>query len=231
MFALALVASNAQAQVRPRPDGPNPHVQTVDFAAGQVVVLESAPGYQLMVELAPDERVENVALGDSTAWQVSVNHAGNRMFLKPLQAAANTNMTVVSDTRIYLFDLTTVGEPQGDTPYTVRFRYPPPALLTALPGALPTPGAELPTVGRYKIRGDRGLRPTGIHDDGVKTYVEWPVEVPLPAIYALDPHGRETLVNGMMRDGRIVIDSVQTALIFRVDRRKAVATRLPPEQP
>ena len=227
---LLLLATSAQAQIRPRPTGANGHVQAVDFVAGQVVQLQSAPGYQLMVELAPDEHVENVALGDSGAWQVSINHAGNRLFLKPLQAGANTNMTVVSDARLYLFDLTTLSAPEDETPYTVQFRYPAPVMLARTPGS---PGAvqpEAPAVGRYKLRGDKGLLPAGIHDDGVQTYIEFPAGMPLPAIYAIDGRGRETLVNGMMRAGRMVVDSVAPMLVFRIDKRKATATRAAPER-
>lgn len=223
---LLLLAPGAEAQIRPHPTGMNAHVQAVDFVAGQVVQLQSAPGYQLMVELAPDEHVENVALGDSAAWQVSLNHAGNRLFLKPLQAGANTNMTVVSDARMYLFDLTTLSTPEADTPYTVQFRYPAPVLLARLPGSPGAPSAEVPPVGRYKLRGDKGLLPAGIHDDGVQTYIEFAPDIPLPAIYAIDGRGRETLINGMMRDGRMVVDSVAPVLVFRIDRRKATATRV-----
>jgi type IV secretion system protein VirB9 len=227
---LLLLAPNAEAQIRPRPDSANAHVQAVDFIAGQVVHLQSAPGYQLMVELAPDEHVENVALGDSGAWQVSLNHAGNRLFLKPLQAGVTTNMTVVSDARLYLFDLTTISAPQADTPYTVQFHYPAPVLLARLPGSAGAAQPEVPPVGRYKLRGDKGLRPAGIHDDGVQTYIEFAPGVSLPAIYAIDRRGRETLINGMMRDGRMVVDSVAPALVFRIDRRKATATRVVSEQ-
>lgn len=223
---LLLLAPAAEAQIRPRPTGVNAHVQSVDFVAGQVVQLQSAPGFQVMVELAPDEHVENVAIGDSAAWQVSLNHSGNRLFLKPLQADVSTNMTVVSDTRLYLFDLNAIAAPAPDTPYTVLFRYPAPVTLARVPGS---PGAmqpEAPPVGRYKLRGDKGLLPAGIHDDGVQTYIEFAAGLPLPAIYAIDGRGRETLVNGMMRDGRMVVDSVARVLVFRIDSRKATATRV-----
>lgn len=231
LLLLLMLPPIAEAQIRPRPNGANAHVQVVDFVADQVVQLESAPGYQLMVELAPDEHVENVAVGDSAAWQVSVNHAGNRLFLKPLLAGANTNMTVVSDARLYLFDLTTIAEPGNTTPYTVQFRYPAPVLLARVPGTPGAPGTEPPPVGLYKLRGDKGVLPAGMHDDGVQTYIEFAPATPLPAIYAIDGRGRETLVNGMMRDGRMVVDSVQAMLVFRIDHRKATATRVVAEQP
>ena len=49
----------------------------------------------------------------------------------------------------------------------------------------------------------------------------------MPAIFAVDSEGHEHLLNGAMRDGRYVIDSVPTALLFRLDALTATATRVP----
>ena len=47
----------------------------------------------------------------------------------------------------------------------------------------------------------------------------------MPAVFALDPLGQETLVNGMMRDGMYVIDSVAKRLVFRLNAQTAYASR------
>src|SRR5258708_11909350 len=117
------MAMPAFAQVQPLPGEGDPHLQRIDYNPGQIVQLRSAPGYQLMVELSPDEQVQSVALGDSGSWQVSVNKAGDRLFLKPAQANATTNMTVVTSVRTYAFDLNALAGPSLDMPYTVEFRY------------------------------------------------------------------------------------------------------------
>ena len=78
------------------------------------------------------------------------------------------------------------------------------------------------------MSGSRTLWPRRISDDGTHTYIDFPVENALPAIYAVDARGRETLVNGGIRDGLFVIDSVQPRLVFRIDRHIARATRLAP---
>ncbi len=56
------------------------------------------PGYQLAVEFGPDEQIENVAVGDSGAWQVTPNRRGDHLFVKPIQPGVSTNMTVVTNT-------------------------------------------------------------------------------------------------------------------------------------
>lgn len=80
--------------------------------------------------------------------------------------------------------------------------------------------------GRYKVSGDRAIQPSGIDDDGVRTYITWPADATLPAVYALDAKGNEALVNGMMRDDIFVIDDVAPRLVFRLDRQVARATRI-----
>ena len=219
VLVLALLAAGpATGQVRPQPGAGDPRLQTVEFRPDQVVQLQAAPGYQLSVEFAPDERIENVALGDSGAWQVTANRRGDRLFVKPIQAGISTNMTVVTDVRTYAFDLAPLSGPASDMAYTVRFNYPKPATTEPdLPVA--------PVAGRYRLRGTKSLRPSAISDDGVHTYIEWPASVALPAVYALDGRGRQMLVNGMMRDGTFVIDSIASHLVFRIDGKTAHALR------
>ena len=226
---VALAPLPAAAQVRPQPGSGDPRVQTVEYNADQVVLLQGAPGYQITVALAPDEHIENIAVGDTGAWQVIANNRGDRIFVKPIQPGVSTNMVVVTDVRTYAFELAPLFGAQPDMAYTVRFRYPAAGASAggaAGASATDTAGAPPPPRGRYRVSGDRAIRPSGIDDDGAKTYIEWPVDGPLPAVYALDAKGKEMLVNGNMRDGIYVIDSVVEKLVFRLDRQIARAERV-----
>jgi type IV secretion system protein VirB9 len=220
LLLAVMVSPQASGQLAPPLAVGDPRIQSIDYYPDQVVRLQAATGYQLTIELAPDERVENVALGDSGAWQVSADKRGNHLFLKSVRSGVDTNMVVLTDNHSYSFDLVSLSEPGPSTPYIVRFRYPSQPL--SAPADASIPEAQL---GRYKLRGNRQLQPAGMHDDGIHTYVEWPVDRALPAIYAVDGKGRESLVNGMVRDNRIVIDSVQRKLVFRIDNLSATATR------
>lgn len=222
---LAVVATPAAAQVSPQPGSGDPRIQSVEYNAEQVVILQAAPGFQVSVEFAPDERIENVALGDSGAWQATPNKRGDHLFVKPIQPGVTTNMTVLTDSRLYAFELRGLFGPQSDMAYTVRFRYPGTA-RTAADGSEAAAGTQ-PARGRYRLSGDRAIRPNGIDDDGARTYIEWAAESPLPAVYSVDAKGKEALVNGNMRDGIFVIDSVVPRLVFRLDRQIARAVRVP----
>ena len=77
------------------------------FDPDEVVQLRGALGWQIMIEFGSDERIENVSIGDSLAWQVTPNKRARNLFLKPLMKNATTNMTVVTDRRRYAFSLET----------------------------------------------------------------------------------------------------------------------------
>lgn len=215
---LALSATAATAQVRPQPGTGDARMQTIDYQRNQVVEIEGAPGYQVLIALAPDEQIQNVAVGDSGAWQVVTSQSGNMLFVRPSQGGVSTNMTVITSARFYAFDLVPAN---GAPPYEVRFRYPAEPSGDAS-NALATMGEP---VGEYRLSGTKALRPAGMHDDGVKTYIYWPPETPLPAVFFIDDYGRERLANGNMRGGLYVIDGVHAELLFRIDKKKARAKR------
>lgn len=209
----------ASAQVQPTPGLGDPRIQLVEFRSDQVVRIEAALGYQVTIELAPDEQIQTVAVGDTAAWTVAANKAGDRLFVKPTQAGGPTNMIVVTSARSYNFELAVGG---GLAAYIVRFRYSPEAPAQSL-----SSGA---VAGNYRLSGDRRLWPDGIHDDGGRTFIDWPADASLPAVYVIDSLGRELLANGNVRDGVYVIDGVEQQLVFRIDRHVARAARYLPKK-
>ncbi|WP_426028849.1 TrbG/VirB9 family P-type conjugative transfer protein [Brevundimonas sp. TWP2-3-4b2] len=142
--------------------------------------------------------------------------ANGRLTLRPNSA---TNMTVITDARVYNFELSSAYAQDTDTPFTVRFAYPE---ASAIPGA--ESDARL-SVGRYRLSGARTVRPVAVSDDGVRTSIEWRDQQAIPAVFAIDETGDELLVEGHMRNGLYVIDAVHRTLVFRVDGRTARASR------
>jgi len=230
VLSLLLLASPATSQVRPAPGSGDPHLQTVDYVADQIVQLSGAPGFQLMIELSPDEQVQTVALGDTSAWQVSVSKSADRLFLKPGQSDGSTNMTVITSVRVYNFELHSQPMPTPDMPYTVQFRYPAPRAAEAQTDFVDVPSAVRRS-SKYRISGDRPLRPDSVSNDGRRTYISWPKSASIPATYAIDQLGKEVIVNGMMRaDDVYVIDGVPALLTFRIDGDVARARRADPRK-
>jgi type IV secretion system protein VirB9 len=215
---IALFASPVSAQTYPQPSGGDPHLQTVQYDPTQIIRLSTAPGLQTMVELAPGETIQTISVGDSAAWQVSAGKRGDILFIKNVSANAVTNMTVVSSVRIYNFELLPPGSFGEVSPYHVKVTYPAKPLEPVTTRVAPD--------FEYRLSGAKSILPSGVYQEGTRTYLEWPDDVPLPGIFTLE-NGSETIVNGEMQDQRFMIPGTPAKLIFRLDRLTAYATRKP----
>lgn len=196
----------------------DPRIRTVLYSADEIVPIAISPGYQLTVELGRGEHIESVAIGDNDGWVVTPNKRGDYLFIKPIESAATTNLTVITDARIYLFELAAGGD--MGLPYILRFRYGENQAATGEP-------VIERTAGDFRLRGSRSIRPARMFDDGEKTYIILKPDQALPAIFAIDADGKEMLVNGAMRDGQYVVDSLANRFVLRLDRQAVFATRKP----
>ena len=202
------------------------------YNGDEVVRIEGHLGVQASVIFAEDEHIENVAIGDSTSWQITPNKRANMLFVKPLSARARTNMTVVTDRRTYLFDLhaTATTSPL----YVMRFTFPnepvKPSTATALTleetevvnGDLAARAVDPAVLNfAWASRGSGKLLPSRIYDDGNATYLSWTAGISLPAILIRNDRGDEGPVNFAVRGDVIVIDGVPGLIILRSGRDSA----------
>jgi type IV secretion system protein VirB9 len=213
----SICAMPAQAQLLSVPiSGPiDPRVRTVLFKEDTIVALRGHYGYQMTVEFGGDERIENVSIGDSLAWQVTPNRRADTLFLKPIEFDAATNMSVITSKRRYTFQLSAEAPSGPGDPniiYRVKFTYPPEIVA---PQADVTPKA--PEIGNrsYSVSGSVRNMPSQIYDDGTLTFFEWPVGTPTPAVFAVGTEGQEAVVNFVMRGSLMVVERVSPSFILR----------------
>jgi len=191
------------------------------YRADEVVRIEGRPGIQATIMFADDEHVENIAVGDSSTWQITPNKRANLLFIKPLGRRAHTNMTVVTDQRTYFFDL---GVAEGRPPlYSLRFTYPekPKPVRQAEMAQQPL---GVPNFA-WKVGGKAKLAPDRVFDDGNSTWLSWAPGRALPAILIRDEKGHEGPVNYAVRENYIVLDKVPASIILRSGRDSAVLVR------
>lgn len=216
--AMALAATAAAAAVQPAPDDADTRIRSVMFDPAQVVEVTGHMGYQMMIEFAPGERIENVSIGDSLAWQVTPNRAADLLFVKPLEKDAVTNMAVVTDLRRYNFQLTSrqaVGPRDPRLVYGVRFDYPPPPPSLAAEPAPPTLPEQKARNTAYTYTGDTSLTPRAVFDDGGSTYFLFADAGETPAIFSVDAAGAESVVNFTLREGHVMVDQIAPAFVLR----------------
>ena len=221
LLSMPLVANSADL---PRPGYADPHIQSVAYDPDRVVLLRGVLGYQMMLEFAPDERLESVSIGDSLGWQVTPNRNANLLFLKPIDRHAVTNMNVVTSQRRYSFELRVL--PKGarvDTaPYVVRFAYPQTAMAIPLPPPPDPPPEERNRA--YATSGAAENTPVRIFDDGQMTYFAWGPQASVPAIFAVTSEGRESLVNSGVRGDYTVVEQLAPRFVLRNGKRVATVT-------
>lgn len=240
LLAPVLMAAAVPAQAQ------DPRLVTRSYDAGQVVRIDGRAGVQASIAFAEDELVENVAIGDSNAWQVTPNKRANMLFVKPLAAAARTNMTVITDRRTYFFDL--VASARANPLYVLRFTYPeeprkaaqalagPPA-LTAEEAALAASDPALRPLDPASLtrdwtrKGTASILPASVHDDGQSTFLSWAPGRPIPAILVRNEKGEEGPVNFAVRDDVVVVDGVPTVIVLRFGKDSATLERQAPRAP
>ncbi len=203
------------------------------YDAGKIVRIEGRTKVQATIQFDEDEHIENVAIGDSAAWQVTPNKRANLLFVKPLSPSAATNMTVVTDRHTYLFDL--VASAKARPVYVLKFAYPeepkPAGELAAneAPSAIELAAASEPQAVTdpadlnfaWEGSGDRKLLPARTYDDGSATFLAWPAGSPVPAILVKDEKGTEGPVNFTVRGDVIVVDGVPREIVLRSGKAAA----------
>jgi type IV secretion system protein VirB9 len=207
-------------------------IRYLAYDPDQIVRILGKAGIQSTIEFARDERIENVAVGDSSAWQITPNRRASLLFVKPLTARSRTNMTVVTDRRTYMFDL--VAGDKWTTPvYALKFSYPnekpsvseskaaDPMVIAAAPPAPATMTADKLHFD-WKSKGHGKLVPARVFDDGAAVYLSWNRETPLPAILTMSEDRKEGPLSYRMSGEYIVISPIPQNLVLRYGNRMAV---------
>ncbi len=219
---LALVtAASAAALETPRRSTEDHRIQYVNYSADNVVRVNAANGYITTVIFAPDEKVTNYGSGYSTAWEFATSN--NQFFLKPKDKDGTTNLVVVTDQRIYSFDVHLVANPQNAT-YKLTFRYPMDELANRVkagqeayikqridaadPDLEQRPGLNFNyTMNFGASEGSKRLAPQGVYDNGRFTYMKFKANTDFPAVYSVSSDG-EAIINTHIENEVLVIHGV-----------------------
>ncbi len=179
-------------------------------------------GYQSSIIFAEGETIETMSMGDSTAWQMVPN--GNRLFLKPIDQDATTNLTIITNMRVYYFELHAQDAKdinQNGLMFAVRFLYPDDH--SSSQEVAMSSNVEAPDLSdrslynfEYTISGPSVISPLRIFDDGKFTYFEFSDKnAELPAVFYVTDEGFEGLINYRMVGDYLVVESVRSRFSLR----------------
>src|SRR5438309_8776381 len=214
LAVLGCTAANAAADHR---------IRSLAYDADHIVQIIGKPGIQSTIEFGDDERIENIAVGDSNAWQITPNHRASLLFLKPLTPRSRTNMTVVTDRRTYMFDLV-AGDKWTVPLYALKFSYPndkraeaaakptEAAQSIAMPAGSEPQAQAVMTAEKlhfdWQSKGYGKLVPSRVFDDGTAVYLAWNKDVPLPAILTVSEDRKEGPLSYHMSCEYIVVSPI-----------------------
>ncbi|MFV9875727.1 MAG: P-type conjugative transfer protein VirB9 [Rickettsiales endosymbiont of Dermacentor nuttalli] len=179
-------------------------------------------GYQANIEFSESEVIDNISLGDTIAWQIVPS--GRRIFLKPMEPEATTNMTVITNKRVYYFELhakNTDDIEDPDIAFNVRFLYPDESggevvrhfTVSAEPDLSEPENYNF----NYTISGSNKISPIKIFDDSDFTYFQFREKnTEIPAFFIVDSDGNEGIVNYRVSGKYIVVERIAPRFTLRL---------------
>lgn len=221
LLLLLLAPNTGLALLLPQPLATDARIHAVMYSPNDVVKFTGHYTFQSAIEFEQGEEVATISVGDSYAW--TINPSGNRIFLKPIEPDAVTNMTVLTNRRTYLFELH-AEEPESindpNLVFVLRFMYPATGtgFSTGLAGASPESDrvpdpfeSDTPELYNfeYLLTGSEMISPIKVFDDGAFTYFQFRNRnAEVPAFYKVDANGEEQLINYRTRDDYIIVEQV-----------------------
>jgi len=179
-----------------------------------------------------------------SAWCIAAQPGGHHLFVKPKSIAnAPNNLAVITDKRTHAFRFIVLADREPKVPvYRLVVKAPvvrsaPPerpafrdaAPLVALPVVPPSPSPQEVVAERLRAKAQvtnthyslaegtdsQDIVPTLVFDDGRFTYLRFPGNREVPAVFHVLGDGSETLVNTRMEDDLLVVDRVSRRLMLR----------------
>lgn len=229
LLALTLFSalSTAYAEVGARPSKNDGRVQTILFPRDNVIRVAVAEGVATTIELPSKDLIKNFAMGDRQAWHAKFD--GNLIVLKPAAVKPDTNLTVYTARRNYLFILQSTDRKSKSVAYWLRVQDPEENELT--PEGIKAARAKADKAqveldlrnSRYEgklnsdywIVGAAELQPVSMHDNGRQTYMTFNAANAIPAAFVIESDGTESLADYHMEGDTMVIHQIAHRFMLR----------------
>lgn len=221
--------SESQAVRESRPTSRDSRLRVITYSPDDVFKYTGYYGYQASIELSDNENVVSISMGDTTGWQIVPS--GNRIFLKPMEVDATTNMTLITNKRTYFFELyasDAEGLRDPEMVFNVKFIYPDEnesESIKSYNSKISGPDLSHPENYNfnYSLTGADEISPVNIFDDGEFTYLVFrDKNFTMPAIFAVSADLRESKVNfhlSSTNQNMIIVEQVFPKLSLRLDSK------------
>lgn len=224
LFAAFLMPVIAEAALTPKAGETDNHVRTAAYDPNQLYKINTMHGYITSIQFGKDEKILSVNIGDSSAWLISVQN--EIINLKPISENPDTNLNVLTSRGTYQFFLTApeitsengvkklVRKPNENTIFLLRFVYPNDEKRNAEKTIFKAAALSAKNF-RYSARGERGVVPISVYDDGRFTYMNFGDNKDIPAIFSVDAKGNESIVNYHLQGNLVVVELLANQFTLR----------------
>lgn len=225
---ISCASSLSYAAVSPVGSSKDSRIQRVTYDPDNVFVLRTQVGKSTLIQFGNGEHVLSeegaIGFGDTAAWKINANDAGNSIFLKPSEISPETNLQVITNKRTYAFSLMTAKRDK-DVTWILRFDYPDEKKA----GQNPFNGKHIninPCNGGnqnsdYEKWGDDGqeLAPYKMWDNGRFTCLRFPSSTDLPVVYVKLADGTEAMTNVRFVNDVMVVHEVASEFRLRLGNK------------
>lgn len=231
LLATTMTVPNAYSASSARNGATDNRIKTFVYDEHEVYRIKGYYGYSTTLQFSKKEQIESINLGDSVAWSVTpLKSHRNIMMIKPLLENAHSNMTVITDKRIYSFELSAAKSNvpwNGRIAYRLMFKYPQEQdmLLANFADQYPRQKASEAVISEnvspdawnldYTFSGSKTLHPVRTFDDGKFTYFQFSDIETTPAIFLVDEDGKESLINFTRKGKYIVVERLGRQFTLR----------------
>lgn len=216
LSATLLAPAVSWAERKPHTMGHDARVRHVTFHHTDVIRVDTNLRTNTAIELGAGERISQVLLGDSEAYDVNVLSNRNTVSIKPVIGNAASNMTIYTNRRAIAFALT---EGSSRTP---TFR-----VVVNFPDDQPArPKQNVgPRDSGYAYSGVGSIKPLAVWNDGRATYFEFRPGV-RPSVFAVGPDGYERSVNSGTRGNVVRVSGVHANFTVRIGEETICLRRI-----
>lgn len=219
LIFILFLCINAYAAREPRATSFDSRLRVWSYDPNVVFKYIGYLGFQGSIVFGEGETIETISMGDPSGWQIITS--GNRLFLKPTSKYATTNMTLITNQRLYFFEMHAQEAEGIDDPglsFQVSFLYPNSGNVMEFQNDSNLPDLSDPSKFNfnYTISGSDLIAPIKIFDDGVFTYFQFQDKnQPIPAFFQVFSNGEESMVNYQVMGDYIVLTEVSSRYTLR----------------
>jgi type IV secretion system protein VirB9 len=235
MWALLLCTGQALAYDVPGWSSDS-RVRQLVYQPDEVVRIDAQRGFATHIALDPKEHILVVAPGDRDGWQVVAQKGDHDVYLKPELAAHDSNLEIRTDRRSYSFDLVVLSLAarfdNDEVMYRVTFAYPQEAdsadaaskaeqrikqaAATVEQRLVAPPVVRNAAYSMQVMPKSSDIAPTAAWDDGRFTDIRIPDNRRIPAVFRVDDHDDESVVDTHMDGDTVVVHEIAKRFVLRL---------------